>query len=167
MMRRVSFAAAFLSISISLHADPLSDVQRHAEMFRDAFIGGNVDAVLDLYSDDATVIWPGYGQEASGKEAIRELVVQAMQELPPDSWYTICALEAVSLGEGYLATVGRWEHSFTADNGVRQSTEVRTMEIIMEERGRTYYVFDHASIGVPQTFRHPPSIEEAHTKGCQ
>jgi len=149
MIRSLLWAIAFLSFSAVLKADPMSDAQAHAETFKDAFIGRNAEAVLELYAPDATVIWPGNGEEAHGKEEIKNLIIRAMQSLPPDSQYVIRHLRAVPIGDDYSVTVGRWEHSFTGDDGTQQVTEVRTMEIIRKREGKTYYVFDHASIGVP------------------
>lgn len=149
MIRSLLWAIAFLSLSAVLKADPLSEAQAHSETFKDAFMSRNVEAVLDLYAPDATVIWPAHGEEANGKEEIRNLIIQAIQGLRPDSRYTIRDLRAVPIGDDYLATVGHWEHSFTGDDGTHRVTEVRTMEIIRKREGKTYYIFDHASIGVP------------------
>jgi ketosteroid isomerase-like protein len=46
----------------SARPTPAADAHALGEAFARAVASGNVDAVLDLYADDARVIYPGQGQ---------------------------------------------------------------------------------------------------------
>ena len=45
----------------------------------------DVDAALALYAEDARVVSPGEGDEASGKTAIRALIDATLKSFPRDS----------------------------------------------------------------------------------
>lgn len=49
----------------------------------------------------------------------------------------------------YIATIGHWEETFTAPDGKVQTAQVRTTEILRKKGNQTFYVVDHASLGVP------------------
>lgn len=55
-------------------ADAMSVAKTISESFARAANAGDVAAITALYSDDATIIWPGAGEEAKGKPAIERLL---------------------------------------------------------------------------------------------
>src|SRR5262249_50201337 len=98
--------------------------------------------------DDATVIWPGQGDEAKGKPDI-ERVVRRFFERGKDAVIEPKSLTAIPLDETHIADVGRWEDSVTRPDGKRVTFQVRTSEILVKRDGRWLYLVDHASIGLP------------------
>ena len=107
---------------------------------------------MALYADGARVIWPGQGEEATGKAEIEKMVSKFVAELPKDAKITLKSQTAIPLGNDYVATVGNWEETFTDPDGKHQTVSLRTTEIIKKQGGKTLYVVDHASVGLP-----PPS----------
>ena len=51
-------------------ADPAAAVKAHSDAFGKAFNACDLAAALDLYEDNAALIWPGEGEVASGKPTI-------------------------------------------------------------------------------------------------
>ena len=136
-------------VAVPASADLAADAKAHSEAFARAMDAGDVKAVLALYADDARVIWPGKGDEATGKAEIEKLVTNTLKNFPKDSKLAIKSQQAIPLGNGYIATVGRWEQSFTGDDGTKQTIQVRTSEIIKKQGRKTLYLVDHASFGMP------------------
>src|SRR5262249_56001372 len=62
-------------------ADLTADVRAHEEAFARACTHGDVSGVVRLYTDDATVIWPGEPEETRNRAALQRLVADAC---PPD-----------------------------------------------------------------------------------
>jgi ketosteroid isomerase-like protein len=110
--------------------------------------------MLALYSDDAHVIWPGQGEEAVGRSRIKKLIKSTLKDFPPDGRIVLKSQQAISLGNGYIATIGHWEESFRGRNGRWQTIQLRTSEIIRKKGDRMVYVVDHASVGVPPAPEH-------------
>jgi len=129
---------------------PADDAAAHSKAFERAVNARDARAILALYAPDAHVVWPGQGDEATGKAAIEKLVAGFLKDLPKDARIRLVSQTAIPLGGGYVATVGHWAESFTDADGKTQAAEVRTTEIIRKDgRGRTFYVVDHASVGLP------------------
>lgn len=127
--------------------DTASLARAHGEAFARAMDAKDVDLALAFYAEDARVIWPGIGDEAHGKIAIRALIDSTLKSFPKDSHLTLKSQEATALGDGYIATVSHWEQSYTQGDGTKATGQVRATEIIrVTERG-SYYVSDHASFG--------------------
>ena len=160
-MKPSSWPILFLLVALPAFADPAADAKAHSEAFARAVNAKDAKAVLALYADDARVVWPGQGEEAKGKAEIQKLVANALRTFPKDSKLVLKSQEAIPLCKGYIATVGRWEQSFTGDDGKQQTVAVRTTEIIKKQGARTLYVVDHASIGTP-----PPSEPAAQSGGA-
>ena len=93
MRAALSFAAlaAGLMFAVAAYADPLATAESVNDAFYKASAACDIPAVLDLYEDDAVVIWPGQGEYAVGKPAFRknpqnllrrrhEAVVQSSQQ---------------------------------------------------------------------------------------
>ncbi len=130
-------------------AAPADDAMAHSKAFARAVNARDAKAILALYAADARVVWPGQGEEATGKAEIEKLVSKVLKELPKDAAFTLKSQTAIPLGGGFIATVGHWVETFTDPEGKRQTAEVRTTEIIKKEKDRTLYVVDHASVGWP------------------
>ena len=129
-------------------ADPSADGKAVGDAFAKAMAGGDVPAVLALYRDDATVVWPGRGEEAKGKAAIEKLVRSTLASAPKDFQLVQKSNEAHALGADYIVNIGRWEQSFTNPRGRKETQEVRTTEVLQKTDGQWKYLVDHASIGL-------------------
>jgi len=129
-------------------ADATADGRAVSEAFEKAVAAGDVQGVLALYRDDASVIWPGQGEEAKGKAAIEQLVRKSLAAMK-DGRLVLKSQESIPLGEGYIANLGRWEQSSTSPGGKRVSVEVRTSEVLARTGGKWLYLVDHASVGLP------------------
>ncbi len=136
-------------------ADATADAKAHSAAFARAVNAGDVKATLALYANNARVIWPGLGDEAKGKAEIEKLIINTMKAFP-GAKMTLKSQEAIPLGRGYIATIGKWEMSFKGSDGKIQTMEIRTSEVIKKQGRRTVYVIDHASVGLP-----PPGEEGA------
>ena len=130
-------------------ADPNADAKAISDAFAKAMAAGDVSAVLALYRDDASVIWPGRGEEGKGKAAIERVVRAALDAPVKDMKLVPKSNEARALGGDYIVNVGQWEQSFTTPRGRTITREVRTSEVLQKTDGRWLYLVDHASIGVP------------------
>jgi uncharacterized protein (TIGR02246 family) len=143
---KVLVAAALIAVTAgSVRADPAADAHALGEAFARAVASGDVDAVLDLYADDARAIYPGRGQEARGKAALRAMLereLPSMRKLP----ITQKASDAIALDDTHLMNVGRWE---IAGADGRPATTIRTSELLVKDGARWRYLVDHASIGTP------------------
>jgi uncharacterized protein (TIGR02246 family) len=144
-----SFLAVLCLAAMPAFAGPAADATAHSEAFARAVNARDEESVLALYADDARVIWPGQGEEAKGRADIATLISKSLKDLPKDAKMTLKSQAAIPLGDGYIATVGRWEESFTDPDGKRQIVPVRTTEIIKKQGGKTLYIVDHASVGLP------------------
>jgi ketosteroid isomerase-like protein len=148
MMNIWIWIAIVFFVSTPAFADATADAKAHSEAFARAANAGDVKAMLTLYADNARVIWPGQGDEAKGKIEIEKLIVNTLKAFPGVKM-TLKSQEAIPLGNGYIATIGKWEMSFKGSDGKIQTMEIRTSEIIKKQGHRTVYVIDHASVGLP------------------
>ena len=148
MLRWALLAIVCLAV-MPAFAAPADDAMAHSKAFERAVNARDGKAALALYAPDAHVVWPGQGEEANGKAEIEKLIAKLLQDLPKDATITLRSQTAIPLGDGKIATVGHWVQSFTDPQGKKQTADVRTTEIIKKENGRTLYVVDHASIGLP------------------
>jgi uncharacterized protein (TIGR02246 family) len=133
---------------LSAFADAAADGRAVSEAFEKAVAAGDVKAVLALYRDDASVIWPGQGEEAKGTAAIEKLVHKVLPTMK-GMRLVLKSQESIPLGEGYIANLGTWEQSFRGPSGKRESVEVRTSEVLQKTDGKWLYLIDHASVGLP------------------
>jgi uncharacterized protein (TIGR02246 family) len=148
-MKRFVVLSLLCLVAAPAFASPEDAATAHSKAFERAVNARDAKAVLALYSPDAYVVWPGQGEEANGKAAIEKLVASFVKELPKDATISLKSQTAIALGGGYIATVGHWSESFTDADGKKQTADIRTTEIIKEHKGKTLYVVDHASIGLP------------------
>jgi uncharacterized protein (TIGR02246 family) len=148
-MPRIWSWALLLCLAASpVLADAAADARAHSDAFARAFNAHDAKAMLALYADDARVVWPGQGDEGQGKAAIAKLIDGLLKAFP-NAKLMLKTQDAVDLGNGYIATLGHWEESFTTPDGQAATAQVRTTEIIRKRGGRTLYVIDHASVGLP------------------
>jgi uncharacterized protein (TIGR02246 family) len=75
----------------------------------------DIEAFVDLYDDDATLIVPPHGARAVGKEAIREAVKETFALKPEARMEVLSKLEA----DGLALTQGWWRLVGTAEHGGR------------------------------------------------
>jgi uncharacterized protein (TIGR02246 family) len=134
-------------------ADPTADAKAVGDAFGKAMAAGDVDAVLALYRDDATIIWPGRGEEAKGKADIERVARASLASAPKDLRLVPQSNEARALGNDYIVNVGRWEMSFTTPRGQHVTQTVRTSEVLQRTDGRWLYLVDHASVGTTSSAR--------------
>jgi uncharacterized protein (TIGR02246 family) len=137
-------------------ADPATRARAHSEAFAQAMNARNVDEALALYSNDARVIWPGEGEEAQGKTAIRLLIESTLRGFPKDSRLALHSQDAIALGDGFVATVSHWEQTYTRGDGTKVIATFRATEVIRVDGGATLYVLDHASAGLRAPGSRPP-----------
>lgn len=144
-------AVPFLLVLAALpaSADPASDAMAHSKAFEHAVNARDASAILALYASDAHVVWPGQGEEASGKAEMEKLVASFLKGLPPDARLTLVSQTAIPVGAAHVVTVGRWSQSFTDAEGRHHSADIRTTELIAIYGHQTLYLVDHASIGLP------------------
>jgi uncharacterized protein (TIGR02246 family) len=136
-----------LVVTTPASGDTASLARAHGEAFARAMDSQDVDSALAFYAEDAQVIWPGIGDEAHGKIAIRALIDSTLKSFPKDSHLTLKSQEATALGDGYIATVSHWEQSYTQGDGTKATAQVRATEIIRVTEHGSFYVSDHASFG--------------------
>src|SRR5215470_703989 len=126
---RLVLIAMFFGGATRALADATTDGRAVSDAFAKAVAAGDVPAVLALYRDDASVIWPGQGEEAKGKAAIeplvRDLVAQAKQGA-----VVLKSQESTPLGDGYIVNVGRWENTVTGPDGKKTVLTIRTSEVL-------------------------------------
>ena len=152
-MKTYFLLAMALLVATPALADPIADAKAHSEAFQKAFNSGDADAVVRLYDEHARLIWPGEGDEATGKAEIRKVVVATFKALP-GATQVMKSQSVIPLSGGYLAVIGHWEISFKDANGKMQMASVRTSEILKKRGKKTLYVVDHASVALP-----PPQPE--------
>jgi uncharacterized protein (TIGR02246 family) len=159
-MKRFAVLSVLSLIAIPAFAGPADDATAHSKAFERAVNARDANAILALYAADAHVVWPGQGEEASGRAEIEKLVSNFLKDLPKDAKITLKSQTAIALGGGHIATVGHWDQSFTDADGKHQTVDIRTTEVIKKEKDKTLYVVDHASIGLP-----PEPVKTAQQPG--
>ena len=134
----------------TVRADPSADAHALGEAFARAVASGDVDAVLDCYVDDARVIYPGQGEEARGKAALRAMLERELPTMKKTPIVQVSS-DAIALDETHIMNVGRWQMPAVAG---RPAVAIRTSELLVKENGRWRYLVDHASIGAPPPVAH-------------
>jgi uncharacterized protein (TIGR02246 family) len=144
----LALTAALCGIATHASADATADGRAVSDAFAKAVAAGDVPAILALYRDDASVIWPGQGEEAKGKAAIEPLARNLVAAAKNGS-IVLKSQESIPLGDGYIANVGRWENTVTMPDGKKTTVVIRTSEVLAKTDGKWLYLVDHASIGAP------------------
>jgi uncharacterized protein (TIGR02246 family) len=139
---------ALLARTTAALADAASDGRAVSEAFEKAVTAGDLPAVLALYRDDASVIWPGQGEEAKGKAAIESLGRNLLASMKGGT-LVLKSQDSIPLGDGYIVNVGRWENTVATPDGKHVTFLVRTSEVLAKTDGKWLYLVDHASVGLP------------------
>jgi uncharacterized protein (TIGR02246 family) len=140
--------AAILMCAGSAMANPSATVKAHSEAFAKAFEACNIPAVLKLYENNATIIWPGQGEVATGKAGIEKIVKAACSGSAKPSLKLISS-DSREIGKNYIVNVGMWDFTAPGPDGKPMTSRVRTTELLHESHGKWRYVVDHASVGLP------------------
>ena len=139
---------AVLLCTGSALADPAAVVKAHSDAFGRAFNSCDVPAALELYEDDAVLIWPGEGEVANGKAAIAK-VIQAECSSDAKSSLKQVSSDSSTIGKDYIINIGMWDDTMPGPDGKPMTERVRTTELLHRSKGKWRYVIDHASIGLP------------------
>ena len=155
MLRRIIILAAALMVASA--APVLADATATAKGVSDAFAkacgAGDVNGVMKLYEDDATVIWPGQGEVAKGRADIEKLAKDLCK--PSSGKLSFISQDSKAIGKDYIVNVGRWETTAPGPDGKPVVMQVRTTELLHHSAGQWRYTIDHASIGLP-----PPAAQK-------
>ena len=111
-------------------ADPAAVVKAHSDAFGKSFNACDVPAALDLYEDNAVLIWPGEGEVANGKAAIAKVIKANCSGAAKPSLKQVSS-DSRAIGKDYIVNVGMWDDTLTGPDG------------------KWRYTIDNASIGVP------------------
>jgi ketosteroid isomerase-like protein len=170
MLRRTIFSAMAMLASVAVLAigapasaeDAGSQANINAQYvgntFGKALAACDVVGAVALYEDDATVIYPGQGQEAKGKADIAKVFGDLCKTAGGNNSKMVSS-DARNVGEDYIINVGRWETTANGPDGKPMTTTVRTTELLHNSGGNWKYVVDHASIGAPPP--PPPPVASA------
>jgi uncharacterized protein (TIGR02246 family) len=144
----LALAASSVFVTRVYATDVNAVAERISKDFEKACAAGNIPAVMALYADDATVIWPLAGATAVGKAGIQKLAT-GLCSSPNKPSLTLKSAKARALDKNYIVDVGSWEQTVTQPDGAKAVQEVRTTEVLIHTKGGWRYLVDHASIGVP------------------
>ena len=140
--------AAILLCTGSALADPAAVVKAHSDAFGKAFNACDVPAALNLYEDNAVLIWPGDGEVANGKAEIAKMIKAECSGAAKPSLKQISS-DSRSIGKDYIINVGMWDSTIVGPDGEPTTARVRTTELLHRSNGKWRYSIDNASIGLP------------------
>jgi uncharacterized protein (TIGR02246 family) len=148
--RAVICLATILMCAGTSVADPAAVVKAHSNAFGNAFNSCDVPAALNLYEDNAVLIWPGEGEVAKGKAAIAKVIKAECSGAAKSSLKQISS-DSRSIGKDYIINVGMWDSTIIGPDGKPTTARVRTTELLHKSNGKWRYAIDNASIGLPPT----------------
>ena len=148
------FAVLALLPSIA-HADAAADAKAVTSEFSAAFAKCDVPAILAMYEDDATLIWPGQGEFATGKVEIEKVVKANCGGGGPKHVLTEVSSFARAIGKDYIMHYGQLDDAATGPDGKTATLRIRVSELMHKSGGKWRYVVDHASAGLPP----PPAAD--------
>lgn len=109
------------------------------ESAHDAFRAGDLEGILALYEDDATLVHAD-GSTSAGKAAVREMMVSL---LALGGEFDLTTRYAVRMGDLALLS-NRWTLCGTGSDGQALALEGQTTEVVRRHAdGRWLYVIDH------------------------
>jgi ketosteroid isomerase-like protein len=151
-VRRAFVAALFCvaaSVALAAGEDPAAIARSVGEKFEAACSARDVNSVLALYQDDARVVYPGAGQSATDKTALRHIVAQTCAKGGPK--LALVGYQAVWADEGktVIAALGDWNATAPGPDGKPVTTPLRATEVLVKTPSGWHYIVDHASFGVP------------------
>ncbi|HEY2773116.1 MAG TPA: SgcJ/EcaC family oxidoreductase [Candidatus Binatia bacterium] len=157
MLPRLALATILVAASATLaRADANAEGRAVSEAFEKACNSGDVAAVMELYEDDATAIWPGEGEIAKGKPGIHKLVAD-LCKASAKATNKLVSQQSIAVGKDHILNVGRWTATGPGPDGKPSTVEIRTTELLHKSGGKWRYVVDHASIGLPPP---PPTAKK-------
>ncbi len=139
---------ATFGLAAPVLGDATADGRAVSEAFEKALAAGNVPALVALYREDAHVIWPGAGEEASGKAAI-EALARRLVSAAKSSPIVLKSQETIPLGDEFMVNIGHWQQAGSTEAGHRTPVDIRTTEVLQKTGGTWLYLVDHASVGAP------------------
>jgi ketosteroid isomerase-like protein len=149
MVKRVMIClATILMCARSAMADPAAVVKAHSDAFAKAFNSCDIPAALELYEDNAVLIWPGEREVANGKAAIAKVIKVECSSAAKSSLKQVSS-DSNAIGKDYIINVGMWDDTMPGPDGKPMTARVRTTELLHRSNGKWRYVIDHASIGLP------------------
>ena len=126
----------------------MGEAREVMDRLTDAVMGGNAEAMREVYADDATLVTPDQG-EITGADAIGEYHRQFSQAFPDAGWEPIAKHEVdnTAIDEGYftgthtapLATPTRESIPATGKQIRVRECDVATVENGVITRHRFYY----------------------------
>ncbi len=157
----ISFAALVLSLmfAVAAHADPVADAKAVNEAFSKATEACDIPAIMDLYENNAVVIWPGQGEFTIGKTAF-EKIVKAYCSGSTRLSIQVISSDARPVGRNYIIHFGQLDVTMTGPDGRSVMRRLRTTELLHKSGGKWRYEVDHASVGLPQ----PPAADVGKTQ---
>ena len=107
--------ATILMCANSALADPAAVVKSHSDAFGKAFNSCDVPAALNLYENNAVLIWPIEGEVANGKAAIAKVIKAECSGAAKSSLQQISS-DSRAIGK-YIINVGMWDDTMTGPDG--------------------------------------------------
>jgi uncharacterized protein (TIGR02246 family) len=151
---RIAISLAALTIgllsSASAYADPVAQAKAVNDAFTKALEQCDIPAVMELYEDNAVVIWPGQGEFAIGKPAFEKIVRGYCSGSAKPSLKVISS-DARQVGRDYIIHFGQLDTTIAGPDGKSASIRLRTTELLHKSHGKWRYAVDHASAGIPAT----------------
>jgi ketosteroid isomerase-like protein len=161
--RRVAISLAALLLSstfaVTARADAVADAKTVSDAFSKAFETCDVPAVMDLYEDNAVVIWPGQGEFAIGKPAFQKIVNGYCSGSSKPSMKVISS-DARAVGVSHIIHFGQLDTTLAGPDGKPTTFRIRTSELLHKSGGKWRYEVDHASAELPP----PPAANGGKTQ---
>jgi ketosteroid isomerase-like protein len=124
-----------------------AEAMAQSKAFERAMNAKDVKALAVLYADEARVIFPGQGEEATGQADIERLLTETVEAFE-GAQTTLASQKVVPLAGDFTGVVGRWVIVFKEPDGSAHTVHLRTSQVLKKDGDRTLYVLDHQSIGV-------------------
>jgi hypothetical protein len=159
MTVKVAMALAILLVLAGYaRADALTIARGIDERVNKAVEQCRPEDMLELYESNAIAIYPGEGEIARNKAAIKKVIGNFFSVFCPDEHkkvgYKDVSFDAIPLAPNYIMIVRVVDVTDKDGNLAR----LRTTELIHKSGGKWRYLVDHASIGVPSP---PPGTNRA------
>ena len=143
--------AIVLALVTNVRAAALTIAKAHDERVNNAVKQCKPQDMIDLYENDAVVIYPGEGEIGRGKAEIAKIVKNFFTGFCPDQnkkvGYKDVSFNAIALSPTYIMIIRVLDVTDKDGNLAR----LRTTELIHKSGRKWRYLIDHASIGEPPT----------------
>ena len=137
-----------LAMAAPALAGPLETARAHEQTYDRAILSCNPQDALELYGEDAMVIYPGATDIGFGKNEIAQPLKDFEAAFCPDERHkdalTDANFAATPLGPDYIMIVRLI--NATDKNG--NQAEVRSTKVIHRVHGQWLYLIDHTSVGL-------------------